>query len=132
MARILIVEDDLLQVMDLETLFKSRSHTICGVARTGEGAILLANTRRPDIIIMDVKLAGWVDGIAAAESIMVTRPCGLIFFTGYADGETKARITVLRPEALLLKPCASEMIIDALDRAIKRRGIRVQVKGPLE
>lgn len=81
MARILVVEDDLLQVLDLEKALQSHGHTICGVANTGDQAVAFARERRPDIVLMDVRLADGSDGIEAAENIIAEHPCGLIFMT---------------------------------------------------
>src|ERR1700758_5641835 len=68
-ARILIVEDDLLVAAQIETALTEAGFDIVGVAATSEEALELANTDRPDLAIMDIKLAGVRDGIDTAHEL---------------------------------------------------------------
>ena len=88
---ILIVEDDLHQAVNLEMLLLLGGHSICGIASGGAQAVSLAETKRPEIVVMSVNLSGPSDGIETAERIRAVDPCGFIFITGFTDGATTAR-----------------------------------------
>jgi AmiR/NasT family two-component response regulator len=57
-ARVLIVEDDVLQADNLEALVTLHGHRVCGSVRTGEAAVALAKAATPDVVLMDRALAG--------------------------------------------------------------------------
>lgn len=119
-ARVLVVEDEHVQSLLLQRLLQSHGHMICGVADTADAAVAIAKQRRPDIILMDVRLADGTDGIAAAKKIAKEQPCILIFVTGYPDGPNMARMNALSPAAIIAKPTLPEVIIKVIDEAAQR------------
>jgi DNA-binding NarL/FixJ family response regulator len=113
--RILIVEDEWLQATNLEGFLQHRGHSICGTVSNGEEAVKLAATERPDVVMMDVKLPGRIDGVEAAARIVAARPaCRVIFVTAYDDRSTLARMEQVRPRAIIRKPADMADIVDAL------------------
>jgi DNA-binding NarL/FixJ family response regulator len=117
-ARILVVEDDSLQAINVATLLELEGRWICGCASTGERAVRLARTRRPDVVIMDVVLDGEIDGIEAARQIRSTGRCGLIFLTAYGDPATRERMRHLSPDAIIDKPASKESLVRAVEQAL--------------
>ena len=67
--KILIVEDEFFVALDVEEQARSLGHTVVGTAITADEAVRMAGERRPDVILMDIRLAGATDGIAAALAI---------------------------------------------------------------
>jgi DNA-binding NarL/FixJ family response regulator len=113
--RILIVEDEWLQAENLEDALRESGHSICGTASTGEQAVRLAAAEQPDVVVMDVKLPGRIDGVEAAAQIMAVLPtCGVVFVTAYDDRSTLARMERLRPRAIVRKPAKQADVLAAV------------------
>ena len=122
-CRILIVEDEWLQAESLETLLALHGHVICGVAKDGEEAVALARTEQPQIVMMDVKLSGRIDGVEAAEQIRRVRPlCRVIFITAYTDQRTEKRMRDVHPDAILAKPSSEDDVAEAIAVAAAQVG----------
>lgn len=93
-TRILIVEDELLVASDLEARLNQLGHQVVGIATTGEEAIAIAERHRPDVVLMDIQLAGQMDGQQAAHVIQAAMPVPVIFltaFVGMLAPDTKTR-----------------------------------------
>jgi DNA-binding response OmpR family regulator len=106
-ARVLIVEDEALLAEALEDMLGREGHEICGKVTTGEAAIDVARATQPDVVLMDVKLAGNLDGIDAAETIRRERACRVVFLTAYANPLVEDRIRRAVPGAQVLGKPAS-------------------------
>jgi PAS domain S-box-containing protein len=103
-ANIIIVEDESIVAMDIEQSVKSFGHDVVAIVDNGPDAILKAEETRPDLILMDIKLKGKMDGIEAAKEILKRFNIPVIFLTAYADESTIERATLSEPMAFLLKP----------------------------
>jgi DNA-binding NarL/FixJ family response regulator len=102
--RVLVVEDQALIALALAADLAALDCEVIGRAATGEAALELARRHAPDIVLMDVHLAGRMDGIQAAALIKAVCAPRIIFVTAYADGADRARMEALRPAAILGKP----------------------------
>jgi CheY-like chemotaxis protein len=102
--RILIVEDEVVSAMSLERTLTEIGYVVIGSVTTGEEAVEWGAKERPDIVAMDIRLAGKMDGIEAARRIRETCEAQIIFMTGYDDAETRKRALALRPLGLMDKP----------------------------
>jgi DNA-binding NarL/FixJ family response regulator len=118
-AGILIVEDNLIQAESLRSLLTSSGHNVCGTSGDGEAAIALAKVERPDLLVMDVKIGGTLDGIDTAELIQWICPCRLIFLTAHTGGALDRRMRHLRPDAILNKSSSAETIAATVGRALR-------------
>src|SRR5918912_782600 len=119
--RILIVEDDSIHALSLERHISLLGYEVVATVASGPQAIAAAATHHPDLVFMDVRLAGGTDGIAAARTIHERFGIPSIFVTGLTDPATLARIEQLRPLELLVKPIDSVAITAALQRASELR-----------
>jgi signal transduction histidine kinase len=90
-TRILIVEDEALLVDELRELLQRFGYDVVGTAATGTAAIELAARYQPDLVLMDIRLDGPMDGIEAADGINAARPTPVVFLTAHSDDETFAR-----------------------------------------
>jgi two-component system, response regulator PdtaR len=117
--RILIVEDELLIALDLKTIVAGAGHQVVGQARNGPDAIRLVEQQRPDLVLMDIKLAGDMDGVATAKAIYDRWSIRSLFLSAnsaqYRDGAASAR-----PFGFLLKPVAPHHLLQALDEVDKQ------------
>jgi CheY-like chemotaxis protein len=102
--RIMIVEDEIVSAMALEKMLGSLGYTVVKTVTTGEEAIEWARRERPDVIAMDIRLAGPMDGIEAASKIDEELGTPVIFMTGYDDKETRYRAQSLLPLGFVSKP----------------------------
>src|ERR1043165_3870675 len=89
--RILVVEDERIVAMDLAASLQELGYDVVGMATRGEDAVQRAAELEPELILMDVRLAGSLDGIQAAEIIHRTRDVPVIYLTAHSDNETLRR-----------------------------------------
>ncbi|GAK53767.1 multi-sensor hybrid histidine kinase [Candidatus Moduliflexus flocculans] len=101
---ILVVEDDLVLAKSIQRQLKHLGHHLTAIAETGEDAVAFAQENTPDVILMDIRLNGFMDGIEAAEEIRRTHDTPIIFMTSHDDEETFNRAKMAEPGGYLLKP----------------------------
>ena len=101
---ILIVEDERIVAEDMKETLKNFGYRVVAIAVSGEIAIDRVNELHPDLILMDIHLAGKMTGIEAAEEILVHHDIPLIFLTAFADKELVSRAKLAGPYGYILKP----------------------------
>ena len=101
---ILVVEDESIVSKDIQHSLKKIGYNIVGAASTGEKAIELALSEKPDLILMDIMLKGPMNGIEAADIIKKEMSIPVIFLTAYADESTLAKAKITEPYGYILKP----------------------------
>lgn len=102
--RVLVVEDQALIALALVADLAAMGCTVIARAASGEQATDLAGRNTPDIVLMDVHLAGAMDGIEAASRIQRQCSARIVFITAFSEGSDRARMDALRPAAVLGKP----------------------------
>jgi len=103
-ARVLVVEDEMVVSLDICQQLQQLGYSIAATASSGEQAVELAFQLLPDLILMDVKLHGRLDGAEAAARIRAVADIPIIFLTAFADSNTLERAKVSSPYGYLLKP----------------------------
>ncbi len=103
-AKILIVEDEAIIAMEIENQLQSLGYEVISVVDTGEKAIKKAKEDKPDLILMDIRIKGEMDGIEAAEEIRNKFGVPVIFSTAYLDQERIERAKITMPFGYVLKP----------------------------
>ena len=83
--RILIVEDEQLVAADLEAKLTRLGYHVVGLAASGPDALRLASEQDPELVLMDVRLQGGMDGIETAKRLKHVTPAPVIFVTAYAQ-----------------------------------------------
>ena len=102
--RILVVEDQRLVAADIENTLKKLGYVVIGNVSSGEEAISASDQERPELVLMDVRLRGEIDGIQAAEIIRDRFNVPVVYLTAYADEETIVRARKTTPFGYLVKP----------------------------
>ena len=102
--KFLIVEDELLIAMSVKLELIEAGYEFCGHEIKGESAISSAREKKPDIIIMDIRLAGELDGIDTAKAIRSFSDCPIIFTTGYDSPGIREKIEKIEKSLYLEKP----------------------------
>jgi len=115
--QILIVEDEAMVAMCIEMELKLAGYEICqgGAVATGEEAVTIAQRESPELILMDIRLAGNIDGIEAARQIQACTTIPIIFMTGYPDKTVEDRATQLNPLGYFVKPVRLLMLQPLID-----------------
>ncbi len=112
--RILIVEDETLTAMALGFHLQEMGYEVLDYSATGEDAVRKAREESPDVIFMDVRLAGAMDGIEAARIINTNRRIPVIIITGYTSRAVVERSSEYQPTGFLIKPIDFDDLNDIL------------------
>ena len=102
--RILIVEDEQIVAADLESKLTKIGHCVVGTAGTGEDAIALAEQIRPELVLMDIRLKGSMDGTEAARRVQRLTGAPIIFITAFAEIFLRDPALMKPPGLCLSKP----------------------------
>jgi DNA-binding NarL/FixJ family response regulator len=116
--RILVVEDDYLVGMEIEAGLSEAGYEVIGVAATAEEALSLAESGRPLLAIMDIRLAGARDGVDAALEIHRRLGIRPVFASAHVDAEVRARAEGARPLAWIAKPYRVSTLVQAVRKAL--------------
>jgi CheY-like chemotaxis protein len=109
-----IVEDDAAAAMNRAAILEELGHQICDVASTASAAVRIAEQHRPELILMDVRLAWGSSGINAARTIHDSLDIPSIFVTAHTDAATIGQ----GPLGFVTKPYTSREIAAALAEAL--------------
>ena len=125
--KVLIVEDEAITAMSLRVSLERSGYEICELVSTGERAVVVAETESPDVVIMDINLAGRMDGLEAARIICSRRKTPIVFLTGYTDDEVVENIRAVEGSVCIVKPADSEDVRRAIEMVLTggRRKARV-------
>ncbi len=110
MKRIILVEDDFILSMLLEKQIKKLGYSVAAKVDNAEEAIDLVKKNEIDMVLMDIKLAGKLDGIEAMFLIREFSGIPVIYLTGNADKSTKLRAQKTRPKGYLIKPVNMKLL----------------------
>lgn len=127
-GRILIVEDEQIVAKHIKNHLKKGGYDPVGVAVTGEDAVRLASELQPDLILMDIRLAGPMDGIQAAEKIRARYNIPFIYLTAFADSETLERSRTTEPFGYLLKPFEAKVLYSTIEVALYKHRMEKKLK----
>jgi PAS domain S-box-containing protein len=119
-ARILIVEDETIVAMDLAATLRRLGYAVIGMVGTGTAAIEWATTHQPDLILMDIRLKGPMDGIEAATTIHRTQQTPVVFLTAHGDLDTVQRAKAASPYGYLVKPFDERALHRILEVSLHR------------
>lgn len=103
-ARILIVEDDATIALGLRMLLYHWGYDVIAVAASGEHALVLAAAEPPDLVLMDVRLEGRMDGIETAAVLRFQHRMPVLFLTAQTDPRTLDRLAASEAGGVLFKP----------------------------
>ena len=114
---VLIVEDDPVLALNLMSLLEGAGYEVLGVAESGEQALVLANVRTADVVLMDVNLTGGggrLDGIETAALIFAASAASIVFVTGEPPTDVDARCHAISGASVLAKPYTDAALLQAL------------------
>ncbi len=116
-GRILVVEDEKIIQLDLRYQLEHLGYVVVGVASSGEEAISKAAQLEPDLVLMDVRLKGSMNGITAAQSIRAAREVPVIYLTALNQARSKSE-QEQAPEPCVGKPFRAADLDAAISRVL--------------
>ncbi|CAN5215613.1 hypothetical protein BH11PSE9_BH11PSE9_05020 [soil metagenome] len=125
---VLIVEDESVVALDLKLQLKRLGYEVSSLVDSGELAIECAGQQLPDIILMDVRLRGEMDGIQAAAAIRREHDVPIIFLTSHSDDETVRRAAQTAPYGYLTKPYQIKELRAGIEIALAKAGMERQLR----
>lgn len=118
--RILLVEDEKVVAADIEECVKGLGYDVVGSAATGAEALRQAVNAAPDLVLMDIKLKGALDGIDVAGALYDQLKIPVVYLTAHADAEILERAKKTAPSGYVLKPFDDRTLRTAIEIAFDR------------
>jgi len=118
-AKILVVDDEPEVSATLELTLQKFGYTVVGCESTAENAIQKSCELRPDIVLMDIELAGEMDGVQAADIIRKKYHIPVIYITAICDTKTLERVGASIPYGYILKPFKDNELHTVIEIALE-------------
>ena len=131
-AKIFIVEDETIIAMALEDSLIYSGYQVCGKATSGEVALEKIAATQPDLILMDIRLAGEMTGIEAAHQVRSQFQIPIIFLTALNDSDTLEKAKLTEPFGYLIKPCEDRDLITSIEIGLARHRAETAIRAALE
>lgn len=120
-TRVLVVEDSEEFSASVRELLASSGYKVLPTISSGEDAVRVAGSSRPDIVLIDVGLGGIVDGIESGGRIAEEIGIPVIFLSGYTDDKALERAKMKKPSGYLVKPFNKADLQSSIEIALSRR-----------
>jgi PAS domain S-box-containing protein len=127
--KILIVEDEHIVALDIARNLKSFGYEIAGMATTGENALKLTTQENPDLILMDIKIDGGMDGIQTVKKIQTEHNIPIIYLSAFSDEKTLERAKLTEPHGFLLKPFERKELRTTIETALYKYRTEEQLRS---
>ena len=126
--RILVVEDEMLVARDILEQLVLLGYEPVGHTTRGEDALRLAGQLQPNLVLMDIQLAGTMDGIAAAHALRIQFALPVVFLTAFDADDTLARAKLVQPYGYLLKPFSERELRTVLEMALYKCQVEARLR----
>jgi two-component system cell cycle sensor histidine kinase/response regulator CckA len=127
LTTVLVVEDEAIIAADIQQILAQLGYEVPRTAATGLAAIRDATELRPQLILMDIKLRGEMDGVEAATAIREVIDVPVVFLTSYSDETTLARAKRAAPSGYLIKPFTDRTLRTAVEVALHKHGLEAKL-----
>ena len=125
---IFIVEDEAIVANDIKETLKSLGYTVPGIAKSGELALEKVRESKPDLVLMDIHLAGQMDGVETAGKIHVLYNIPVIYLTAYADKALLDRAKVTEPYGYVIKPYDERELHSVIEMSLYKHRIEREIR----
>ena len=125
---ILIVEDERIVAKDLQETLQELGYDAFAIARSSEEALQVATERCPDLVLMDIRIKGPLDGIETATILRERFGVPVVYLTAHADGATLERAKVTEPYGYLIKPIKPDELRSAIEISIFRHDLNRRLR----
>ena len=120
MANILIVEDEAIVALENKMNLSALGHKVSAITSSAENAIIAFHENTPDLILLDIKLKGMMDGIEAIHEIRKHSAVPVIFITGNSDTKTLQRVKEISNVFYLQKPILLNELTNAVNTMLSK------------
>ncbi len=127
-AEILVVEDEIIVAKSIQRRLEGLGYRVQAVVASAEEAIQRVTDKQPDLVLMDIKLQGAIDGVQAAEHIQASYDIPVVYLTAYADEETLERAKVTQPFGYLLKPFEMSELRTTVEMALYKHQVQRKLR----
>ena len=127
-AKVLLVENDNIVARDIENMLKGLGYDVPNILSRGKEAVENAKKLQPDLVLMDVKLQGEIDGVEAASRIYRNLNIPIVYITAFADEKTMERAKITEPFGYILKPFNERELQASIEIALYKHKMEVQLK----
>ena len=117
---VLVVEDERVVARDLQRTLERLGYSVPRTVDSADDAIASASERCPDLVLMDIRIRGGIDGIDAARILRTRFGVPVVFLTAYADDDTVARAAAALPYGYLIKPVGPDELRSAIEIALDK------------
>ena len=128
-ANILVVEDERVVALDIQMQLQSLGYHVPATVSNGASAVQKALEVHPDLVLMDIRLKGDIDGIQAAHRIQAHADIPVVYLTAYADADTLERAKVTEPVGYLLKPFEQRELGATIEMALYKHRAEQDLKA---
>jgi two-component system cell cycle sensor histidine kinase/response regulator CckA len=128
MAAILVVEDERVLAEDIAESLERMGYDVVGTAASSTECMARLEERRPDLVLMDIRIDGALDGIETAELLRSRFDLPVIFLTAYADAATLARAKQTEAHGYILKPFRAGELRSAVEIALHKHALESELK----
>ena len=122
-TRIMVVEDERIIARHLAMQLTDLGYDVVATECSGEAAVDKASKLHPDLVLMDIGLAGKMDGIQAAEKIKAITDIPVVYLTAYAYESTLCRTKISGPSEYVPKPVKKKQMHAAIELALHKHNI---------
>ena len=119
-AKILVVDDEIIVAQNIESWLKRFGYHVPATFSSAEQAIQHITQEKPDLVLLDIHLAGEMDGVEAAQQIRTRFDIPVVFLSAYADTETIQRALLTEPYGYVLKPFNIRQLRSTIEMALFR------------
>ncbi|MEX0685051.1 MAG: PAS domain S-box protein [Balneolales bacterium] len=127
-SRILIVEDEFILAQDIKNRLTALHYEVVGLCSNGKDAIQNSQEKKPDLVLMDIRLEGDMDGIVTAEKIQKKMDIPVVFLSAYADKETVKRARMSEPMGYLIKPVEEKELETTIEMALYKHQVTQRMR----
>lgn len=127
-SRILVVEDESIVALQIEERLAAMGYDLAGRAGSGKQALQIIGQNPPDLILMDIRLKGDMDGISVAHTVRERFHIPVIFLTAYSEEATLERAKIAEPFGYLLKPFEDRELKSAIEIALYKHGAEEEIR----
>ena len=127
-SSILIVEDNSIVMLELKERLNEMNYEVVDSAVSGMEAVEKANIHRPDLVIMDIRLKGEMDGIDAAAVIRAEYNLPVIYLTAHTDEHTLSRAKLTEPFGYIIKPFEERELFTTIEMALYKHNMERKLK----
>ena len=116
--QVVIVEDERLVAQDIAQILKDEGYIVCAIASDGETAIKKILEFSPDLVLLDIRIKGEIDGIDVAKFVQSFCDIPIVYLSAFSDTETLKRAQLTNPMGYVVKPFRSEQLLTTVKIAL--------------